>query len=58
MAHTACANALGSHRPHNCLLQLGLTEEWWEAVKASIRNESTDFGETPFGKLQNLLGEV
>lgn len=58
MAKTACTNALESPRSHNCLLQLGLTEERWGAILASIRIESTDFGESPLGKLQNLLAEV
>lgn len=58
MAKTACVNALGSPRPHNCLLQLDMTEQRWEAILASVRSESIDFGYSPFGTLQNMLAEV
>lgn len=55
VAQTACNNALKGLRSHNCLLQLNLTEERWEARLASVRNESIGFTGSPFGVLQNLM---
>lgn len=58
VSQTACNNALGSTRPHNCLLALGLTNERWTAMLDCVRGESLGFGESPFGKMYPLnLGD-
>jgi hypothetical protein len=36
VANTAWSNAMHSMRPHQCLTELGLTEEWWEDVKSAV----------------------